>query len=123
MQGIAEAKVDNVVSLGGDVHRHAAANLRVLPNDAASPVVASEFIGGSVTARGASQAAMARLRRDNPDVLHARGDERGWALVDVAPGAMSCEFRVTAHPVVADAAFATQAKFQVVAGQAGVEAA
>ena len=123
LQGIAEAGVRNVVALGGDVHRHAAANLRVVPNDAASPIVATEFVGGSLTSRGASQAAMARMRRDNPDVLHARGDERGWALLDLRPDALQCEFRATAHPVAADAVFSRQAAFTVLADRAGIEAA
>ncbi len=121
LQGIADAGTANVVSLGGDVHRHAAADLRLVPNEAASPVLASEFIGGSITSRGASPAAMARMRRDNPDVLHARGDERGWALLDITPGALHCEMRATAHPVMADAVFGVQAAFTVPAGRAGVE--
>ena len=122
LQGIADAKASNVVSLGGDVHRHAAAELRVRPNDSSSPVVASEVIGGSVTSRGAGQGAMARLRRDNPDVKHARGDERGWALLDITPEALRCEMRSTPHPVTADAVFNRQASFVVQAGRAGIEA-
>ena len=91
-----------------------------VPNDPASPVVASEFVGGSISSRGASLAAMARMRRDNPDVVHARGDQRGYALIEVTPEAMQCEFRATAHPVAADARFHTQARFAVESGQAGV---
>ncbi|RZI72637.1 MAG: hypothetical protein EOP80_13225 [Variovorax sp.] len=121
LQGIVDANVRNVVSLGGDVHRHAAADLRVQPNDSASPVVASEFIGGSVTSRGASRAAMARMRRDNPDVKHARGDERGWARVEVTPDALRCEMRATPHPVPVDAVFGRQAAFVVQSGRAGVQ--
>jgi alkaline phosphatase D len=120
LQGASDAGVRDMVALGGDVHRHVAADLRLAPNDPASPVVASEFVGGSVTSRGASEAAMARMRHGNPDVVHARGDQRGHALVDLTPQAMQCEFRATAHPVVAEAAFFTQARFAVEAGQAGV---
>ena len=68
-------------------------------------------------------AAMARMRRDNPDVAHARGDQRGHAFVDITPQQLRCEFRATAHPVLADAAFDTQARFVVEAGRAGVQAA
>jgi alkaline phosphatase D len=106
--------------LGGDVHRFVAADLRVVPNDTASAVVASEFVGGSISSRGASRTSMEWLRRDNPDVIHARGDERGYALIEATPTAMHCEFRATAHPVVADARFHTQARFAVEAGHAGV---
>ncbi|CAN5677945.1 hypothetical protein BH11PSE13_BH11PSE13_22330 [soil metagenome] len=123
LQGIAAAGTSNVVMLGGDVHRHAAANLRVVPNDQASPIVAIEFVGGSVTSRGASQAAMTHMRRNNPDVLHARGDERGWALLEVRPEALQCEFRATAHPVATDSVFSRQAAFTVQADRAGIETA
>lgn len=123
LQGASDAGVSNLVLLGGDVHRHVAADLRVVPNDPASPVIASEIVGGSITSRGADLASMERMRRDNPDVMHARGDQRGHALIEVTPEAMRCEFRATAHPVVADAAFETQARFVVEAGRAGVRAA
>ena len=122
LQGARDAGVRNLVALGGDVHRHVAAELRVVPNDPQSPVVASEFVGGSVTARGGSEAAMARMRRDNPDVLHARADQRGHALFDITAKTMQCEFRATPHPVQADAVFSTQARFVVESGQAGVQA-
>ncbi|RYY94476.1 MAG: hypothetical protein EOO24_24670, partial [Comamonadaceae bacterium] len=88
-----------------------------------APIVASEFIGGSVTSRGAGQGAMARMRRDNPDVRHARGDERGWALVEATPSALHCEMRTASHPVTADAKFAVQARFSVEAGRAELQPA
>lgn len=122
LQGIADAKVHNVVALGGDVHRFVAADLRVVPNDAGSPVVASEFVGGSVTSRGASRAAMAKMQQDNADIAHARGDERGYALLDIDREAARCEFRATPHPAVKDAALSRQALFAVEAGRAGVVA-
>jgi len=123
LEGVARAGTRDVLVLGGDVHRFVAADLRVRPNDEASPVVASEIVGGSVTSRGAGQAAMARLRRDNPDVIHARGDERGYALLDIGADAVHCEFRATPHPAAADAALAAQASFVVASGRPGVQAA
>ncbi|MGK6308890.1 alkaline phosphatase D family protein [Variovorax sp. DT-64] len=123
LQGLGEGGIRDVVVLGGDVHRFVAADLRVVPNDTASPVVASEFVGGSISSRGASRKSMEWLQRDNPDVVHARGDERGYALIEATPKAMHCEFRATAHPVAVDAPFHTQASFAVEAGRAGVKAA
>jgi len=120
LQGVRDAQVRDVVMLGGDVHRHVAADLRVRPGDAASPVLASEFVATSISSRGGSAAAMQALMRSNPDVKHARGDERGWALIDVTPASAHCEFRGTPHPALADARLATQAVFAVEAGRAGV---
>jgi len=120
LQGIADAGVRNAVTLGGDVHRFVAANLRVTPNDPGSPVVASEFVGGSVTSRGASRASMAKMQLDNPDIVHARGDERGYAYLDIDRHAARCEFRATPYPAAADARLSAQARFAVEAGRAGV---
>ena len=121
LNAIAEPRLADVLCLGGDVHRHVAANLRLRPNDARSPVVASEFVTSSITSRGASEASMALIRSSNPDMQHGRSDERGYALVEVTPAAASCEFRATAFPVLADARLHTQARFVVEAGRAGVQ--
>ncbi|VWX58952.1 Alkaline phosphatase D [Burkholderiales bacterium 8X] len=123
LQSASEAGVQDLVVLGGDVHRTIAADLRLRPNDSASPIVASEFVGGSVTSRGASSAAMNRMQRDNPDVRHARGDERGYALLELSAGLLGCRFRTTPHPALESATLATQAEFVVESGRAGVRRA
>jgi alkaline phosphatase D len=48
----ASANSKSVVTLGGDVHRHVAANLRGKPNDERSPILASEFVASSISSRG-----------------------------------------------------------------------
>jgi alkaline phosphatase D len=122
LQGVRDAGLRDVVALGGDVHRHVAADLRAVPNDAASPVVASEFVVTSISSRGGSPALMQQIMKNNPDVKHARGDERGWALIDVTPASMRCEFRGTPHPEQADAQLSKQASYVVEPGRAGVVA-
>jgi len=97
--------------------------LRARPNERASPVLASEFVGGSISSRGAGRPAMARMRRDNPDVAYARGDLRGHALIEVTPQRLECRMRTTDHPVLADARFETAARYVVEAGRAGVQVA
>ncbi|EWS57608.1 Alkaline phosphatase D precursor [Methylibium sp. T29-B] len=108
-----------MVCLGGDVHRHVAARLRADVGDPRSPVVASEFATSSLTSRGLSDTATALMRSSNPDLLHARSDERGYVLLDLTPQRLHAELRATAFPVVADARVHTQAAFVVEAGRAG----
>jgi alkaline phosphatase D len=120
LRGIADARVGDVLCLGGDVHRHVAAQLRVRPNDAASPIVASEFVCSSVTSHGASEAVTSLMRASNPDIVHARGDERGYALIEVTPEGVQCDFRATPFPAAADARLGSQGRFEVLAGRAGV---
>lgn len=123
LRTLADARLSDVVCLGGDVHRHVAAPLRVVPNDSGSPAVASEFVTSSVTTRGLSEAANLALRMSNPDLLHARSDERGYALFDITPQRLHCEFRATAFPVASAARLHTQASFAVEAGHAGPQPA
>jgi len=117
MRAVAAQPRGNVVCLGGDVHRHVVAALRADPDDDRTPVVASEFVTTSVTTRGLPDTATAVLRSQNPDLLHARSDERGYLAVELTPERMHCDLRATAFPVVADARLHSQAKYVVEAGQ------
>jgi alkaline phosphatase D len=118
-----ESGAQNVLTLGGDVHQNVAANLRVVPNDPASPVVASEFVTTSVTSRGLSPAALDRIRSSNPDIAHARSDERGYTLIDITPKQALATFRTTPFPAQAGASLGVQARYVVAHGHAGVEPA
>ncbi|MBY0466494.1 MAG: alkaline phosphatase D family protein [Burkholderiales bacterium] len=118
-----ESGARNVVALGGDVHQNVAANLRERPNDPDSPVVASEFVTTSVTTRGMSTAALDRIKASNPDIAHARSDERGYTLIDISPQQVRATFRTTPFPAQADATLGVQARFAVMHGHAGVEPA
>jgi alkaline phosphatase D len=125
LQTVVDAKLQNVVTLGGDVHMNVAANLRMTPNDAQSPIVASEFVTTSITSRGLGEKPLSVIRENNPDLLHARADERGYSLITVTPREVRCDFRATkfpaAFPVGNEPALKTQASFVVKAGQAGVK--
>jgi alkaline phosphatase D len=123
VQSIAQARGGNVVCLSGDVHRHMAAQLRAQGNQRNSPVVAGEFVCSSVTSHGVSEAVMALMRSSNPDIVHGRSDERGYALIDVTPGAATCEFRATPFPAKADVRLTTQARFAIEDGRPGIATA
>jgi alkaline phosphatase D len=119
MAAIAQPRVQDVVVLGGDVHRHVAARLRLDPSDRRSPVVASEFVSTSVTSKGLSEWLNSLIRRLNPDVLHMRSDQRGYALISMDPTQLRCTFRATPHPVTPGATLHTQAEFAVDRGVPG----
>lgn len=119
LQGVADAGVRDVVLLGGDVHRHVAASLRQRAGDPGSPVLASELVATSISSRGLPGAVMAAIRRSNPDILHARSDERGYMLCEVDTQSLHCDARATAFPVPAGARLHSQARFVVEAGQPG----
>jgi alkaline phosphatase D len=123
LQAVVDAKADNVVLLGGDVHQNVAAQLRLVPNDPQSPIVASEVVTTSVTSRGMSELALGRIRASNPDIVHARSDERGYTLIDVTPNQLLAHFMTTPFPAQAGAVLSSQAQFRVLSGQPGIQPA
>ena len=119
MEAIAQPRVPDVICLSGDVHRHVAAHLRMRPNDPSSPIVASEFAVTSISSAGMSELLTGWMKSCNPDLLHARGDERGYALLDITPERVACEFRGTPHPARQASRLRTQARFVVDRGRPG----
>ena len=63
------------------------------------------------------------IRDNNPDLLYARADERGYTLVQVTPEQVRCDFRTTAFPAGSAPGFKTQASFVVERGVAGIKPA
>ena len=121
LQTILDARLSDVVMLGGDVHTNVAAQLRLQPGDERSPVVASELVTTSVSTRGMSQKIAAQIQRDNPDIRHARSDERGYTLIDARPERLDAQFLTTPHPVLPHAVLGVQGRWTVRQGVAGVE--
>ena len=106
--------------LGGDVHMNVAANLRVRPNDDKSPIVTSEIVTTSITSRGMSDTLLAQIRDNNPDIVHARADERGYTYLEVQPSGVLAQMRTTPHPAMPGSSLQTQAQWTLASGVAGV---
>ncbi len=121
LQTVADARLKDVVMLGGDVHANVAAQLRLQAGDERSPIVASELVTTSVSTRGMSKKLMAQIQGENPDLRHARSDERGYTLIDLRPDRLEAQFLTTPHPVSPYAALSVQARWAVRQGVAGVE--
>lgn len=119
LDALGAAPGGDVICLGGDVHRHVAARLRTDAADPRSAVIGSEFCCSSISSRGLPDTALALMRAGNPDLLHARGDERGYALIELTQRAATCSFLATAHPAVDGATLQLQARFVVERGHAG----
>jgi alkaline phosphatase D len=119
LQTVVDAKLNNLVTLGGDVHCNVAAPLRMEPNNPSSPIIASEFVTTSITSRGLGDKAAAVIRESNTDLLHYRSDERGYSLITVTPKEVRCDFRTTKFPAGSEAGLKTQASYVVKNGKAG----
>ncbi len=123
LDAIGEAKLSDVVTLGGDVHMNVASVLRPEPNDPSSAPVASEFVTTSISSRGMSDTLLGAIKGSNPDLLYARADERGYTLLEFSPKQCVTEFRSTPAPAGTSDKLKVQARFVVESGRVGPHAA
>jgi alkaline phosphatase D len=123
LQTVAERRVPGVVVLGGDVHAHYVADLKVDFDDDRAPVVATEFCGTSITSRGAAQERVTEALRHNPHVHYGRSDQRGYVACRLDAGAFHAQLKVVERPEDPASAVNTAARFVVDAKRAGVQPA
>jgi len=118
---VAERRVPGAVVLGGDIHAHGVADLKVDFDDPRAPTVASEFCGSSISSRGPGATQTARLLANNPHLRYLRGDQRGY--IDFALDARRLQARLFAVDRPEDPASGLQvaARFAVDAAHPGPE--
>ena len=80
---IAAHKPRNPVVVGGDRHAFFVADLKRDFSQASAPVLASEFVGTSITSQGPSAASMQQALKANPQLKYGRGDKRGYATAEL----------------------------------------
>lgn len=123
LRTVAERRVPGAVVLGGDVHAAVVANLHADADDPRSPVIASEFCGTSISSNGGAQQRWTQAVRDNPHLLHARSDQRGYARFTLGRDALQATLRVVDDGRDPECGMTTQGRFVVDAKRAGVVAA
>lgn len=124
MDRIAARGKGDVVVLSGDLHNTWIGDLKRDFDDPAAPVVASEFVGTSISSRGDGS----DQRPDTPQILAKNphwkfySDQRGYLSCTVTPDRWRTDVRVV--PVVSkpDAPVSTRASFVVERGKPGVVA-
>jgi alkaline phosphatase D len=113
-------KPANPVVIGGDLHAFFVADLKPDFEDPLSPVVATEFVGTSVTSQfGRSQDAMDALRGENPHLRLANGARRGYVRLEVTPRKLTADLRTVRSVTQPRAEVETLATFVVEDGRPG----
>ena len=113
----------NPVVIGGDVHHFAVADLKTDFDDPASPVVASEFCGTSITSQARAQKYLDAARADNPHVKLAEGRYRGYVRVEVERSKLRADLRAMTAVTEREAACDTLASYVVEDGRPGPQRA
>jgi alkaline phosphatase D len=120
MGHIRDSKVSNPVVISGDIHSFLANDLKLDFDDESSPVVATEFVGSSISSYGPPYEPIARVLPDNPHVHFFDSRRRGYVVVDLSADAMRVQMRVVSDAHDPKATIATFRTFAVEGGRAGV---
>jgi len=118
-----ETQVSNPVVVGGDIHSFFANDLRLDPDDLASPIVATEFVGTSISSYGPPFDVIAQALSDNPHVHFFESRRRGYVCVDLERTHMQVRMRAVSDATDPKADVSTLRTFAVEAGHPGVVAA
>ncbi len=120
---VAAKKLPGVVVLGGDVHSHYVADLKADFDDAAAPVIASEFCGTSITSLSLPQSRLDAMRPFNPHIHYSRSDQRGYMSFELDAKQLRAALQVVDRAPDPESGVTTAARFVVDAGRPGPIAA
>ncbi len=120
---LAERRVPNPVVLTGDIHSNWVNDLKVDFDRDDDPVVATEFVGTSMSSGGngiADPPAKAAILSNNPFVRFFNA-ERGYVSCTVTPQRWQSDYQVVEYVDRPGAPLVTRASFTVEAGKPGAE--
>lgn len=124
LEHLRDSKTQNPIFLGGDVHSFWVADLKPDFLDPKSPVVASEFVGTSVTAEsGYAADAAAKVLAENPHFKFGDVSRHGWLRLDVSPAKTEARLIAVKDKVAETGSFETLATYVVESGRPGPQKA
>ena len=116
--GVIDAhRVANPVVLGGDIHSFWATDLAA-PGDP-TRIVATEFVGTSISSPGIPHDAVQSFLPDNPHIRFAEARYRGYVVCELTPQALHTRFRALADVTDPATTVSTLAAFTVQNGRPG----
>jgi alkaline phosphatase D len=116
-----ERRPSNPIVLAGDIHNNWAIDLHSNPADVKSPIVATEFVGTSVSTTGDGSDitdAQKAMVTENPWVKFCN-DQRGYVMCDVTRDRLTTHYRVVDFVTRPGAPVKTRASFVVETGRPG----
>lgn len=119
MDALTQTRVANPVVVSGDIHSFIVANIHRVPDDRDSPVAATEFVTTSITSDGLNQSMLDARRPENPNLLFADTQRRGYLRLDLTPERMRADLVAMDSVSRRDAGRSVQATFVVENGRPG----
>jgi alkaline phosphatase D len=118
-----ERKVSNPVVLTGDIHTNWVNNLRVDDRRPETPVIATEFVGTSISSGGDGNPVarnLDTLLAENPCVRYYN-QQRGYVRCTVTPASWRSDYVVVDKVTMPGGSISTSASYQVENGKLGAE--
>lgn len=119
LAAMADSRLANPVTLGGDIHSFWVTDLHREPENERSPVVASEFVGTSITSDGPEYRRFQALLPENPQVRFFDSRQRGYLALELTRERLQVDLRTISDRTRPDAERSTRASFVVEAGRPG----
>ncbi|HKW82960.1 MAG TPA: alkaline phosphatase D family protein, partial [Burkholderiaceae bacterium] len=116
---IAQRKVGGVVVLGGDVHSNYIADLKLDFDDPASPTIATEYCGTSITSLSFPQSRIDAVLGFNPHLRYGRSDQRGYMRFALDAKQLQAQVRVVDNALDPASGITTAARFTTDASHPG----
>lgn len=120
---LGDRRVSNPLVIGGDVHAHHVADVKLDFDRAESPVVATEFCGTSITSEGDAPDFIAAGHVNNPHMVLSDGRRRGYVVMDLGRTEARATLRVIDDEKRRNSSLDTLASFVVRAGKPGAQKA
>ena len=116
-------KPSNPVALAGDVHNNWVNDLRLNVDDPQTPIVASEFVGTSITSTGdgSEMSPLMKAMVSENECVRFANDQRGYVRFDLKPKELRADFRVVEYVSKPGAPIKTRASFVVENGRPGAQ--
>jgi len=84
LRAIEERRVANPIVIGGDVHMSVVADLKADFDDPSAPVLATEFVGTSISSQGLPRRRVESWLVDNPHIHYANPTRRGYTVAELS---------------------------------------
>jgi alkaline phosphatase D len=117
--GAHQRKLSNLVSIGGDLHRSVASELKLDFADPGSPTVGTEFVGTSISSGLDGEdldPGGQTLLNENPHIKYCNF-QRGYVSCSITPERWISDFRVADRVTVPDGTMSTRTKLLVEDGR------
>jgi alkaline phosphatase D len=120
LDAVAGSPVKDTIVVGGDVHSFWGTDLKRDFTRPESPVVATEFVGGSLTSQAFPEAIIKAALPANPHIRYVKSEVYGYGVATLEPKAASVAFRTIRSVKEQNSPIGTLARFTVEAGKPGV---